>query len=62
MFHAYQIYGWRFDPPNPKNIVFESLRVEKAIFMHTLITGSPILIPLLRTTLFRCVVGMSQVS
>ena len=25
MFHGYRIYGLRFDPPNPKNLIFESL-------------------------------------
>ena len=34
-----------FWPPKPKNLVFESIRVKKAIFIHIWITGSPITIP-----------------
>ena len=51
-----------FWPPNRKNLVFESLWVEKAIFMHICITRSTIPIPFLPITLFRYVGGVSQVS
>ena len=61
-FHWYRIYGLRFDPLNPKSLVFESLWVEKAIFLHIWITESLILIPFLPTTFFRYVGGVSQVS
>ena len=61
-FQGYRINGLRFDPPNHKNIVFESLWVEKAIFMHSWIIGSPIPIPLLPKTFFRCLGGGSHVS
>ena len=47
--HGSRIYGSRFDPPNQKNSVFESLLVKKAIFMHIWITGSPIPILFLPT-------------
>ena len=33
-FHGYRIYALRFATPNPKNLVFESIQFEKAIFMH----------------------------
>ena len=61
-FHGYRIYGLTFDPPNPKNIVFESLRIKKAIFMHILITASLIPIPFLPSTFFWRVGALSQVS
>ena len=32
IFNGYRIYGLRFDPPNPKNLVFESLWFEKNYF------------------------------
>ena len=52
MFHGYRINGLRFDHPNPKNLVCESLLVEKVVFMHSWITGSPIPFLFLPTTLF----------
>ena len=51
-----------FHPPNKKNSHFESLWVEKDIFIHIWITGSPIPILFLPTTFFRCVGGVSHVS
>ena len=62
MFHGYQIYSLRFDPPNPKNLVFHCIRDEKVAFLCILITRRLILILFLPTTLFRCVGGVSQVS
>ena len=62
MFQGYRNNGLRFDPRNRKNSVFESLLVEKAVFMHILRTGSPIPIPFIRTALFRFVGGVSHVS
>ena len=46
-FQGYRIYGLRFDPPNQKNLIFESLWVNKTVFMHIWIAGSPIPIPFL---------------
>ena len=60
--HGYRINGLRFDPQNHKNIVFESLWIKMAIFMHSCITGSPIPILILRTSLFWCLGGVSQIS
>ena len=34
MFHGYRIYSLHFDPPNPQNLVFESLYVENFGFSH----------------------------
>ena len=61
MFHGYWIYGSRFDHPNRKNLVFQSLWVEKSIFIYIWIIGSPIPIPFLPTTLFVCMGGVSHV-
>ena len=58
-FHGYLIDGFHFEPPNPKNLVFQSLRVEKDAFLRILITVSPIPIPFLSTTFFRPVRGAS---
>ena len=55
MFRGYRINGFLFGPPNSKNLFFESLCVEKAVFMHIWIIGSsPISIPFFRATFFRC--------
>ena len=62
MFHGYWINGLHFDPRNQGNSIFESLLVQKAIFMHIWITGSPIPILFLATNFLRCVGGVSQVS
>ena len=61
-FRSYQIDDSCFDSPNPKNLVFESLQGEKVIFLCILIIGSPILIPFIPTTFFRCVGGVSHLS
>ena len=58
-FHGYQIDGLHFDPPNPKILVIDSLRVEKVGLLRILIIGSSILIPFVPTTFFRCVRGLS---
>ena len=52
MFNGYRIYGLRFDPSNPKNIIFESLLVENAFFILIWITGTPITILFPPTILF----------
>ena len=62
MFLGYQIDGLHFDPPNPKNSIYPSVRGEKVIFLRILITRSPISIFLLPITFNRCVGSMSQVS
>ena len=62
MFNGYRIFGLRFDPPNPKHLLFESLWVKKAIFIHIWITRRPIPIPFLLITLFRYVGGVTEVS
>ena len=61
-FHHNRTYGLRFDLPNPKNSVFERFSIEKAVFMHIWITGSPIPIPFLPTMFFKCLGGGSLVS
>ena len=61
-FLGYRIYGLCFDPPNLKNLVFQSLLGEKVIFLRILIIGTPIPIIFFPTTFFRYVVGTSQVS
>ena len=58
MFQGYRIYGLHFDPLNRINLAFESLRVKKTLFMHIMITGSPIPIPFLPKTFFICVGGV----
>ena len=60
--HGYRINGLRFDSQNHKNIVFQSLWIKMAIFMHSCITGIPILILILRTSLFRFLGGVIQIS
>ena len=49
-------------PPNKKNSIFESLWVEKAVFMHILRTGCPTPIPILTTVFVWFVGGLSLVS
>ena len=53
---------FRFDPPNPKNWVLESLWVEKAVFVNIGRTVCPITIPFIPKVFFRCVGGVSHVS
>ena len=43
----YRIDGFHFDPQNPKNLVSISIRGEKALKLHILITGSLIFLPFL---------------
>ena len=62
MFICYQINGVRFVPPKPKNWVFQSLRVEKVIFICILITGSPITIPFLPKSFNSCMGGVCNAS
>ena len=61
-FHSYRINGLRFDPPKQENIVFESLWVEKGLFMHSWITVGLIPILCAPITFFRCLRGVSQIS
>ena len=56
------IFGLRFDPPNNKNGVFQSMRGEKVVFLRILITGSPIPILFLTETFNICMGGECQVS
>ena len=62
MCHDYRIYGLNFDPPNCKNLVFQSLCVEKAIFIHIWIAGSPTPILFIPKTFFIYVGGVSEVQ
>ena len=61
MCHGYWIYDLHFDPPNRKNLCFESLCVEKAIFIHIWVVGSPIPIKFIPTTFIICVGGVNHV-
>ena len=61
MFIFYRIDGLHFDPPNPQNYVFQSIRGENFIILRILITWSPIPIPILPTTFYRYVGGVIQV-
>ena len=54
MILGYHIDGFHFDPPNPKNLVFQGIKGEKVIFLRILKTGSPITIPFLTTTFNIC--------
>ena len=51
-----------FLPPKLQKLVFESLRVQKAILMHIFITGSLFSILFLPIAFFRYVRGLSEVS
>ena len=62
MFDGYRINSLRFDPPNLKNWVLETLWVEKAVFVHIWRTVCPITIPFLPTIFFRYTRGVSHVS
>ena len=61
-FHGYQIDRLRFDPSNPKNLVFQRVGGEKVVFLRILITRSPIPIPFIPTTFYLCVGGVSEGS
>ena len=41
-FRDYWVDGLHFEPPNPKNLVFQSIRGENVIFLCIFITGSMI--------------------
>ena len=62
MFLGYQIDGLSFNPSNPQNSVFQSIRGKKVVFLRILITGSLIPILYLPKSFYRCVGGAGQVS
>ena len=62
MFLGYWIEDFHFDSPNPKNLVFQSIRGRKVLKWRILIIGNLILILFLHTALFRFVRSVSQVS
>ena len=62
MFQVYRNNGLRFDLRNRKNSVFESLLVDKVIYMHIIRTGCPIPILFLPIVFGWCMGGMSHVS
>ena len=60
-FYSYRIDHLRFEPLNPKNLVFLSIRGEKVIFLRIFITRSPIPIPFLPKIFYRFVGDVSHI-
>ena len=62
MFNGYRIYGFHFEPPYPKHLVFESRLIEKVVFIKLWKTESPIPNPCRPTAFCRYVGGVSPFS